>query len=202
MRTILGLFALLLCASIVAALLTPPLRPNYDGPCTPLQVVEVLVSGITLSIPSAMQPDIQELEGQEKIRRELELRHYCSEQATQPFLAQHLFLKRYPDGSPFGPEMTTIYISDNPHRTEGEKALLKSGARVGPIFFGEYTIIIYTGPLKTVNGPTNLYRIIGRFYSAQVTLNLSTIDHPDPVPVLRTTEEILNKLRVLPQIYE
>lgn len=198
MRTILGLFALLFCGSTVAALLTPPLRPNYDGPCTPLPVVEVLVGGITLSIPSAMQPDIQEIKGQEKILRDLESRHYCREQATQPLLAQHVFLKRYPDGSLFGPEMATIYIGDNPHRAEGENVLLKSGARLGPVFFGEYTILINIGPLNTVNGPTNLYRIVGRFYSAQVTLNLSTIDHPDPTPVLRNTVEVLNRLRVSP----
>jgi hypothetical protein len=94
--------------------------------------------------------------------------------------------------------MTTIYISDNPHRAEGEKALLESGASVGPELFGEPTIIVSIGALNTESDPTNIYRIVSRFYTSQVVFNLSSKSHPDPAPVFRTVEEILNKLRVAP----
>ena len=196
MRTILGLFVLFLGGCILAALLTPPHRAAYVGPCTPLPVVEAIVGGVSLSMPSAMRPDLEESTGQEKIHRDRELRHYCKEQTAFPLLVQYVSLQRYPNGKPFGPEMVAIRIADNPNRAAGEKALLGSGATFGPKFFGEPTIIIMGGSLTTVEGPTRLYRVVGRFYNAQATFDLDTISHSDPTPILRSAEDILSKIRV------
>ena len=196
MRTILGLFVLFLGGCIVEALLTPPRRAPYVGQCTPLTVVEVIVGGVSLSIPSAMHPDLEESTGQEKIRRDRELRHYCKEQAAFPLLVQYVSLKRYPSGKPFGPEMVAIHLADNPNRAAGEKALLGSGATFGPKFLGEPTIVIMNGTLKTVEGPARLYRVVGRLYNAQATFDLDNISHPDPTPILRSAEEILSEIRV------
>lgn len=198
MRTILGLFALLFCGYILAWLTTPPLRPIYAGSCTEVPSVDVLVGGVALSVPSMMHPDLAEMPGQEKVRRDRDLRYYCKEQATSPLLVSYIFLKYYPDGKPFGPEMAAIYIGDNPYRAQGEKAILDQGATIGPDFFGAPTIVVRAGALKTVDGPTKLYRVVGRFHNAQVTLNLDTMNHPDPTPILRTAEVILNKIRSQP----
>ena len=172
MRTILVLFVLFLGGCILAALLTPPHRAIYVGPCTQLPVVEAIVGGVSLSMPSAMRPDLAESTGQEKIHRDRELRHYCKEQTAFPLLVQYVSLQRYPNGKPFGPEMVAIRLADNPNRAAGEKALLGSGATFGPKFFGEPTIIIMGDSLKTVEGPTRLYRVVGRFYNAQATFDL------------------------------
>ncbi|MCJ2063213.1 hypothetical protein MKK63_10875 [Methylobacterium sp. J-088] len=198
MRTILGLFVLFLGGCVVAALLTPPRRAPYVGPCTPLPVVEAIVGGVSLSIPSAMHPDLEESTGQEKIHRDRELRHYCTEQAAFPLLVQYVSLKRYPSGKPFGPEMVAIHLADNPNRAAGEKALLNSGATLGPKFFGEHTIVMMSGSLMTVKGPTRLYRVVGRYYNAQATFDLDTVSRPDPTPILRSAEDILSKIRVDP----
>jgi hypothetical protein len=198
MRTILGLFVLFLGGCVVAALLTPPGRATYVGPCAPLRAVEAIVGGVSLSIPSAMQPDLLESTGQEKIRRDRELRHYCKEQAAFPLLVQYVSFHRYPSGKPFGPEMVAIHLADNPNRAAGEKALLGSGSTFGPKFLGEPTIVTMMGPLKTAEGPTRLYRVVGRFYNAQATFDLDTISHPDSTPILRSAEEILSKIRVDP----
>lgn len=94
--------------------------------------------------------------------------------------------------------MSAIRLADNSDRTVGEKALLRSGATFGPKFLGEPTIVIMFGPLKTAEGLTTLYRVVGRFHNAQATFDLDTMRNPDPTPILRTAEGILNKIRVDP----